>query len=294
MKNSIKILATVGIIFLMSFTTYAQSNDWTGKWNTTLAERYTSKTLGELTITKSSNGEYIGVFPNGNIAGKMTPSGDLIGMYTRTVNSFDRTGMGKMGKFRFVMYADKKSFIGYYQVEGKDVWQNDNWNGKRPISLYGNIIEEQAAKKEFEKRDKALQDFLNKNKPAPIKSWTGTWETDLFGKLKIHEKNTANVVGKYRFQAYNNKITTGDLTGKVLKDNPGEFEGDFNDSDGKSGQIKIRYVNINNNNGYDFSGILIYNFTPEEKKMNIPLIKKIVDIKGHRVSSAQPSLINYN
>ena len=115
MKTTAKILSTLALLFLMSFTTHAQINDWTGKWNTNLEGRYTSKTLGELTITKSSNGEYIGVFPNGKLAGKMTPSGDLIGTYTRTVNSFDKTVMGNIGEFKCVMYAEKKSFLGTYK-----------------------------------------------------------------------------------------------------------------------------------------------------------------------------------
>jgi len=288
MKKSIKILATLGIIFLLSFSTHAQTDVWYGKWNTTI-----SRNDLELYFTKSGD-IYTGIFPNGKLDGKII-NNELVGTYTKTPNSFDRTGMGKMGEFRFVMDVNKKSFVGYYMVEGKDNWQTDNWNGTRPSSLYSNIIEEQAAKKEFEKRDKAIKDFVNKDKPAPIKSWTGTWETDLFGKLKIVEKNIANVSGKYRYQTYNNKITTGDVTGKVLEDNREEFEGDFKDSDGKSGKIKIRYSNLQNGTpGYDFSGSLIYNFTPEEQKMNIPLTKKVVSIKGHRVSSLQPSLINYN
>jgi len=288
MKNSIKILVAFGIVFLLSFSTYAQTDDWYGKWKTTISGNDL-----EVFFTKSGD-VYTGIFPNGKLDGKIINK-ELVGTYTKTVNSFDRTGMGKMGEFRFVMAENKKSYIGYYKVEGKDYWQNDNWNGNRPTSIYGNLIEEQAAKKEFEKRDKALKDFANKDKPAPIKSWTGTWETDLFGKLKIDAMNITNVEGKYRYQANNNKITTGDVTGKVLEDNREKFEGNFKDSDGKSGEIKIQYGGeYRGTPGYDFTGILIYNFTPEEQKMNIPLKKKIAYIKGHRVSSAQPSLINYN
>ncbi len=127
MKNSIKILATVGIVFLLSFSTQAQIHDWTGKWETTL--------LGnnwDLNITKKSDGTYTGTFPNGTLIGKYQ-YGDLIGTYTRTNVKMDKTGikMGKTGKFRFVMYAHQKSFEGYYKPEGRDDWQAENWNGKR-------------------------------------------------------------------------------------------------------------------------------------------------------------------
>lgn len=285
MKNLAKNLAALGIVFLLSFTTYAQTDDWYGKWRTTISGNDL-----EVYFTKSGD-IYTGIFPNGKLDGKIINK-KLVGTYTKTVNSFDRTGMGKMGEFRFVMDVNKKSFVGYYMVEGKDNWQTDNWNGQKvPIPT----LEQQIEINEIKKRGETLKEYVKKNSPAPIKSWTGTWETDLFGKLKIVEKNIANVSGKYRYQAYNNKITTGDVTGKVLEDNREEFEGDFKDSDGKSGKIKIRYLNLQYETpGYDFSGSLIYNFTPEEQKMNIPLTKKVVSIKGHRVSSLQPSLINYN
>ncbi|MBU2904061.1 hypothetical protein KO529_04625 [Arenibacter algicola] len=288
MKKSIMPFTVVGILFLLSFSTQAQSNDWTGKWNTTLL----GNPLGELNITKSGD-IYTGTFPNGKLDGKYE-NGNLTGTYTRTLNSFDRTGMGKMGLFTFIMHAGKKSFEGEYKPEGKDDWQPDNWNGTRPSSLYGNIIEEQAAKDILDKREQVLKDFANKDKPAPIKPWTGTWETDVLGKLKINQKNIANVLGKYRFQV-NNKFTNGDITGKVTDSNRKEFEGHFKDSEGKSGQIKISYSYlVNATPGYDFSGVLIYDFTPEQKKMNIPLTKKVVSIKGHRVSSLLPNMVNYN
>ncbi|MCM4168943.1 hypothetical protein DHD08_14745 [Arenibacter sp. H213] len=271
----------------MSFSIQAQSNDWTGKWNTT----FLGNNSWALNITKSGT-SYTGTFPSGKLVGKYQ-NGNLTGTYTRTVNSFDRTGMGNMGEFTFIMHADKKSFEGEYKPEGKD-WQADNWNGTRPVSKYGNLLEEQVAKKEITQRDQVLKEYANKDKPAPIKQWTGTWETDVMGKLKIHEKNIANVLGKYRFQV-NNKFTNGDITGKVIENNRNKFEGHFKDSEGKSGLIKISYSNlIRATPGYDFTGVLIYDFTPEQKKMNIPLTKKVVSIKGHRVSSLEPNMVNYN
>lgn len=137
MKKSIKILAAVGIVFLLSFSTQAQTNDyeydWSGKWETTL--------LGnnwDVNITKLSNGSYTGTFPNGTLVGKYQ-NGDLIGTYTRTNVKMDQTGikMGKTGKFRFVMHANEKAFVGYFKTEGKEDWQikrkgvSENWNGKR-------------------------------------------------------------------------------------------------------------------------------------------------------------------
>tara|TARA_R110000868_G_scaffold95441_1_gene262527 strand:- start:404 stop:829 length:426 start_codon:yes stop_codon:yes gene_type:complete len=130
MKKSIKIFAAVGIVFLLTFSTNAQeySYDWTGKWETTLLGNH-----WDVNITKKSDGSYTGTFPNGTLVGKYQ-FGDLIGSYTRTNVKMDKTGikMGKTGKFRFVMHADEKEFTGNYKPEGKNDWQPENWNGKRP------------------------------------------------------------------------------------------------------------------------------------------------------------------
>ncbi len=104
MKNSLKILATLGIFFLLSFSTNAQTNDWEGKWNTIF-----SANNWELNITKSGD-NYTGIFPNGKLFGKIINK-ELVGNYTRTVNSFDRTGMGKMGEFRFVIAMPIKNLM---------------------------------------------------------------------------------------------------------------------------------------------------------------------------------------
>ncbi|WP_339839144.1 hypothetical protein [uncultured Maribacter sp.] len=128
MKNSIKILTTLGILFFMSFSIQAQIHDWTGKWETTL--------LGnnwEVNITKKSDGSYTGTFPNGTLVGKYQ-YGDIIGTYTRTNVKMDKTGMkmGKSGAFRFVMVnSQQQAFEGYYMPLGRDDWQAENWNGKR-------------------------------------------------------------------------------------------------------------------------------------------------------------------
>lgn len=132
MKKSIQILATVGILFLLSFSSHAQTEaqfhdyDWTGNWETTL--------LGNnwtINITRSGD-RYTGTFPNGTLVGKYQ-YGDLIGTYTRTNVKMDKTGikMCKTGKFRFVMHADEKAFSGYYKPEDKNDWQREDWNGKR-------------------------------------------------------------------------------------------------------------------------------------------------------------------
>lgn len=280
MKNSIKILAAFGILILMSFTASAQTNDWTGKWNTTLAGK---NTLGDLSITKSSNGEYIGVFPNGKIAGKMIPSGDLIGTYTRTTNSFDRTGMGKMGEFKFIMSTDKKTFQGFYKVEGKQEWQTDNWNGKRQT---GPTLVQQIEIKDIKKRGEVLKDYK-------LPTWTGTWKTDTFGVFKVldtgskhNNSGSIKIEGKFFIKGSGDFIDIIDVVGYHRDNTPKVFEGTFKHGY-KTGYLVIKFGTPTDN---DFSGYLNYHSIPG-KTREIPTIQeKRVYVKGHRTSSSKPNM----
>lgn len=290
MKTIVKILSTLALLFLMSFTTHAQINDWTGKWNTNLEGRYTSKTLGELTITKSSNGEYIGVFPNGKLAGKMTPSGDLIGTYTRTVSSLDRTGMGKMGEFRFVMYADNKSFLGTYKPEGKDDWQPDNWNGTRAP---GPTFVQEVEKKDIKKRGDVLKDYVKNN---PIAKWTGTWETDTFGVFKVWDTGTkyknstaTRIEGKFFIKGSGDYIGIIDVEGYHRDYSPKEIEATFKHGT-RSGYLVIKFGTPTDD---DFSGYLNYNSIPGKTREIAVTPEKRVYVKGKRTSSAKPNMNTY-
>ncbi|WP_166963979.1 hypothetical protein [Yeosuana marina] len=280
MKKSIKILTAFGILILMSITTQAQINDWTGKWNTRLVW---NNTLGDLNITES-RGTYTGVFPNGKLSGKINSDGDLKGFYTRTVNSLDRTGMGKMGEFRFVIATDKKSYVGYYKVEGKDDWQPDNWNGKRPA------VPTLVQQVEMNKKKKVLKDYVKNN---PVINWTGTWETDNIGTFKVWVKGYQQIVGKFSYTK-DGALITADVTGNNTNDrgitNNKIFNGTFLDSQGAKGSFLFYFGNPTDN---DFAGYMDYDMTYEEFKSQVKHTPKSVYVKGHRTSSAKPNMNAY-
>lgn len=119
MKNSIKILAAFGIVFLMSFSTYAQRDNWAGEWNT----KY-----GKLVITKNGKNSYTGTFPKGILTEAKEYDDRLLGRYITSVKS---ASLGKKGDCIFYLSADKKTFRGYHMSETDKKYRSEDWEGVR-------------------------------------------------------------------------------------------------------------------------------------------------------------------
>ena len=287
MNSNTKQMKTIHLFFTMvllgitTMTIQAQTNDWVGEWNT----RFThTDALWKLDITKNSYGEYIGTFPDGKLVGKIT-NGELTGTYTRTPNSFDRTGMGKMGEFRFVPAANNKNkFTGYYKVEGKDIWQADTWNGEKklPPSLV-----EQIEKRETEKKLGTInKDFL----PDTHNIWTGTWQTDAVGKLKIVASDRLHINGKANKPiAGSNRSTLFDLEGAITGgSNPNSsvkyYQGTIKTKDGKQGTFSAYMMEEGT-----FSGHITWS-NPGYRGLAAATQE---DFSGTKTSSSTPSLVTY-
>lgn len=123
MKNSIKILVTVSILFLMSFSMNAQTDDWTGEWNT----KY-----GKLVITKEGKINYLGTFPDGKLMdGRKRDGNKLIGRYiiNPKAGKLINNSLGKKGAFMFILSDDKKTFYGSRQSETDPKWYTEDWKG---------------------------------------------------------------------------------------------------------------------------------------------------------------------
>jgi hypothetical protein len=279
MKKYINNLSVIGMLFFISFSTQtqAQIHDWTGKWNTTF--------LGnnwELNITKSGD-NYTGTFPNGKLVGKYN-YGDLIGTYTRTVNSLDRTGMGKMGEFRFVMVDSKqKAYVGYYKPEGKDDWQSDHWNGKRPAVP---TLVQQIENKKIKERGEVMKDYVIKN---PIVGWTGTWESIELGRIKIFVKDSKNITGKYsKTITAPDYVKYGDLKGATVRSEK-RFEGSYVDGSGESGGFTFF---LDENSDDKFTGYITHLVLDKSRFPN-EYIKVNTNVTGHRTSSSKPNMNDY-
>ena len=110
MKKSYKILVTVSILFLMSFTIYAQTEHWSGAWNTK---------FGKVVITKNGT-SYTGTFPYGKLTEGREQDGKLIGRYTYKSRTPNKNSLGTK-------------------------WRSENWNGEKvwgtvmPVIVTNNI-----------------------------------------------------------------------------------------------------------------------------------------------------------
>lgn len=282
MNSNTKQMKTIHLFFtmvLLGITTIqlqAQTTDWVGEWNTKFT--YTDANW-KLDITKDSHGEYIGVFPDGKLVGKIT-NGELTGTYTRTPNSFDRTGMGKMGVFRFVPAADNENmFTGYYKVEGKDIWQPDTWTGKKKLPL---TFVQQIEKREREEKYKKL------NKDVLPKGWTGTWTTDNMGTLKVLVSDKDNVEAKY---SYNNKKNYGDIKGSLGKVNAYNdvkwFTGTVTNEKKITGRMEF-YIYEKDK----FRGYIMWNDGPKDL-LGLDTHGTTTNVTGRRLSTAKPDMRSY-
>lgn len=268
MKNSIKILATVGIVFLLSFSMYAQTDNWSGAWNT----KY-----GKITISKNGN-DFTGSFPKGKLFDAREQDGMLLGRYTRMAPPYDKSSLGKKGEFRFILSADKKKFDGYHKSETDVKWGSVNWNGEKIIyELVGTpvII--------------PLNTLL-----AEEFKWTGTWESEQLGKIKILVTDKGNITGKcIKTKIGSDYIKTVDLTGSTTgsdgRTSARTFGGRYVDSEGKSTYFTF-YLDRTSDD--KFAGYIVFRelststFPPDYVDASVYVIAR-------RISSAKPNMNTY-
>ncbi len=253
MKHSIRILTIVSIIFLVSFSTYAQADNWSGAWNT----KY-----GKVTISKNANG-YTGTFRYGKLTEGREQNGMLLGRYTRNSRTPLNSSLGNKGEFKFILSADKTKFDGYHKSETDSKWRSDNWNG---VKIWGTV----------------LPVIVTSNLPSiATPTWTGTWESptgDVFKILDNTNKidNISKVFAKISVKV--DGITKSyNVKGYFLKDNPEKFEGTmYLDNGWDVGFLKIEYGLTYFN---DFKGYMW--FAKDDSKHNI---------SAHRTSTAKPTV----
>lgn len=268
MKNSIKILATVGLVFLLSFSTYAQTDYWSGAWNTK---------FGKVTISKNGDG-YTGTFRYGKLTEGREQDGMLIGRYNRSTRVPINRSLGNKGEFRFILSADKTKFDGYHKSETDTKWGSENWNGEK---VWGTV----------------MPVIVSNNIPSvTTPTWTGTWETDNLGRFKIwdtgakYNNTTATrIEGKFFIKGSGEFI---DIEGYHRDYSPKEIEGGFKHGT-RDGNYVIKYGNPTND---DFTGYLDY---PAVYRNSGQLINQLVKpakrvyVKGKRTSSAKPNMNTY-
>jgi len=254
MKNSIKILATISIVLLLSFTTYSQTDHWSGAWNTK---------FGKVTISKNGKG-YTGTFPKGQLTGGREQDGMLLGRYTRLERTPYESSLGKKADFRFILSADKTKFDGYHKSETDTKWGSQNWNG---VKIWGSV----------------MPVIVTPNIPIAVTpTWTGTWETKTGERFKIIDTGVNNkVIAKISIKRNGGTVKYYDIANGFFRDNnPRLFEGTtFNKNGIDVGFITIEYGLLDFN---DFTGYMWFGL--DDSKYNI---------SAHRTSTAKPNMNTY-
>lgn len=253
MKSSIKIIIIVVMLFLKSFATYAQTDHWSGEWNTT---------FGKLVITKNG-AQYTGTFPKGRLTEGKEQNGMLIGKYTRATSPSVTNSLGKKGEYKFILSEDKSKFEGYHKSESDRKWGIADWSGEK---IWGHTIPV----------------IVSSDIPHVVTpSWTGTWESTTGHIFKILDTGNirtsiTDVFAKISVQVAGT-TKNYDVKGYFAHDKPEVFQGTLYQANGwDAGLIVIAYGMPKID---DFTGFIW--FGSDSPKM---------DISAHRTSSAKPTV----
>lgn len=251
--NTIKLFAIISLIAIAGL--HAQGNNWVGIWNTN---------IGQVIISQDGN-DYKGTLPGGTFTAKYN-AGDLLGLYNRTKSRYDRSGLGEMGEFRFVMFEDQSKFEGQYRVEGKDIWQEIQ--GTRQIGVVIEPIPTNIAEYYFE--------------------WNGTWKTDKLGTLKVLVTDKDHVDAKY---SYNNKKNYGDIKGSLGKVNAYNdqkwFTGTVTNEKKITGRIEF-YIYEKDK----FKGYIMWN-DGRKNALGMPTPGTTTAVTATRLSTTKPDMRSY-
>ena len=260
--KKIVLLCILGL-FVLSFST---SDNWIGTWDTS---------FGTLTIKKENNA-LVGSFPRGTLNGKIK-NGAFEGQYTRNVGKIDKHKLGQKGEFKFTPNTAGDKFEGYFKPEGARTWLTEKWIGTKQLA-------------------KMVVQPTTTTIPTVI-SWTGTWQTDKIGKLKVFVTNKDKIEGKFFIQGSVDFIITGDLVGSNFNtalgtSNQKNFIGRFKTSEGKAGYFYFVLGWGSAKNLNEFSGYLEYDDVYKNGKIVTKSYKET--ITGKRISSDKPNMAAYN
>lgn len=240
---------------------YAQEDNWVGVWNTK---------FGKLVIKKNGD-QYTGTFPKGRLTQGREQDGMLIGRYTRATPRHIKNSLGKKGEYRFILSQDKKKFDGYHKSETDTKWGSENWNGEKivyqlvgpPVVTPINIL--------------VSEEYI----------WTGTWNTDKLGTLKVLVTDKHHVNGKY---SYNNKKNYGDIKGSLgivnAFNDPKWFTGTITTEKNVTGEIRFHIYEDK------FTGYIRWN-DGRTNALGMPTPGTTTTVTATRLSAAQPDMTSY-
>ena len=288
-KNKYKLF----LIIFLAGSLPAVATDWKGTWNSTFGKISISSTQTRNIV--ADMGDYV---LRGNISGNATNrQGIFSGSYllkpnvrASTQNQVFRT-LGQAGKFSFTLSDNKQSFTGTATSNSSaksSTWKGDRINTVNTTSTQtpvGSIIER-------------VPNLSSGSSSQPV-LWTGTWQTNKIGQLKIKWFSEEHIEAKL-FYMQGDYIRTADLKGGKFIAASGFnhkyfFGGPYKDSDGKEGRFHF-FIDVNNDPSLNtLSGyIYIQDNRYYNGQLNHYSPANINGITGTRTSSAEPNMNKYD
>lgn len=280
---------TLILIIFLAGSLPAVATDWKGTWNSTFGELSISSTQTRNIV--ADMGDYV---LRGNISGNATNrQGIFSGSYilkpglNKPVSQIQHHRvLGSNGQFSFNLSATKQNFNGTYTTSTN---KEGPWKGTKV-----NVAN-------ISTRDPIPTNNIQSITP-PTKEpvlWTGTWQTNKIGQLKIKWFSEEHIEAKL-FYMQGDYIRTADLKGGKFIAASGFnhkyfFGGPYKDSDGKEGRFHF-FIDVNNDPSLNtLSGyIYIQDNRYYNGQLNHYSPANINGITGTRTSSAEPNMNKYD
>lgn len=279
---------TLILIIFLAGSLPALATDWKGTWNSTFGELSISSTQTRNIV--ADMGDYV---LRGNISGNVTNrQGIFSGSYmlkpglNKPVSQIQHHRvLGSSGRFSFNLSATKQNFNGTYttSTNKEGTWKGTkvnvaNISTREPIPTYN------------------IQPITPPTQEPVL--WTGTWQTNKIGQLKIKWFSEEHIEAKL-FYMQGDYIRVADLKGgKGVSPGYNQkyfFGGPYKDSDGKEGRFHF-FIDVRNDPTLNSLTGYIYikdkRYKSGQLDPNSPY--NINGITGTRTSSAEPNMNKYD
>lgn len=276
------------LVIFSAFTLHAMATDWKGTWNST---------FGEISITTTATRDIVADMGDyllwGNITGNATNrTGVFSGSYmlkpylNKPLSQIQHHNiLGSRGQFSITLNSTKQSFSGTYIASVNN--REGSWSGSK-VNVASTSTTTESPVRSFS--------TITPTKTEAV-LWTGTWQTNKLGQLKIKWYSEDRIEAKLFFKR-GDYIRAADLRGGKVAgmagyNNKYAFVGPYKDSDGKEGQffflLDANDPQLNTLSGY----IYIKDRSYKNNQLDHYSHHNINGITGTRTSSAEPNMSRY-
>ena len=286
MKNPVHqiVKKMLAIVAMLTITTSLHASNWTGTWSTSFGEiSINSKQLSNIV---ANMGDYV---LKGSISSDAIQKDNIFsGTYMLKPNLKKTTTeiqhystLGPKGKFSFVLDATNQKYQGTFTNTQTN--RDGFWTGSKIIT----------AKTTTKKVESIRGKPIPQVKIEPV-LWTGTWNTNKMGQIKIKWYSEDRIEAKLLFKS-GDYIRTAELKGGKISglagyNNKYAFAGPYKDTDGKEGffyfQLNSKNPTLNTFTGY----IMIKDKKHRDGQLDNYSPYNINGITGTRTSSTEPDM----